>query len=149
MRGLLCLERFSNSRTLTNFVQGGFYFHPSDEDLSPGTPEEKATPRLRFRRIAIGEPQYATTLKSGGRAVHKTAKLSAIFAHYPVEKNVDYFSEFSDGLQNSLLTYNYSLPMIEVNSYLSINSGRTPASDGERSAVHARSRAGGVIHNFR
>jgi hypothetical protein len=22
-------------------VQGGFYFHPSDEDLSPGTPERK------------------------------------------------------------------------------------------------------------
>jgi hypothetical protein len=22
-------------------VQGGFFFHPSDEDLSPGTPEKK------------------------------------------------------------------------------------------------------------
>jgi hypothetical protein len=31
-------------------VLGGFYFHPSDEDLSPGTPvEEKATWLYRFR----------------------------------------------------------------------------------------------------
>jgi hypothetical protein len=22
-------------------MEGGFYFHPSDEDLSPGTPERK------------------------------------------------------------------------------------------------------------
>jgi hypothetical protein len=33
--------RFSNSRTLTNAVQGGFYFRPSGEDLSPVTPERK------------------------------------------------------------------------------------------------------------
>jgi hypothetical protein len=36
------LERFSNSRTLTNPVQGGFYFHPSDEDLSPHPSEQKS-----------------------------------------------------------------------------------------------------------
>jgi hypothetical protein len=35
------LEQFSNSRTLTNSVQGGFYFHPSDEDLSLETPDRK------------------------------------------------------------------------------------------------------------
>ncbi len=32
------LQRFSNSRGVTGVVKGGFYFHPSDEDLSPGTP---------------------------------------------------------------------------------------------------------------
>jgi hypothetical protein len=38
------LERFHNSRTLSSIVQGGIYFHPSDEDLSLGTPvEENAT----------------------------------------------------------------------------------------------------------
>src|ERR1035437_4411165 len=34
-------ERFSNSHELTDSVQGGFYFHPGDEDLSPETPEIK------------------------------------------------------------------------------------------------------------
>jgi hypothetical protein len=66
-----------------------------------------------------------------------------------VEKNVDYFGEFSDELQNSLLTSNYSLPIIEVNSYLSINSEKTPASEGQRTATPVRSRVWAVIHNFR
>src|ERR1035437_3088545 len=35
------LERFSSSRGVSGTVQGGFYFHPSDEDLSLGTPERK------------------------------------------------------------------------------------------------------------
>ena len=63
-------ERFSNSRTLNKIEKGGFIFHPSNEDLSPGTPDttpatrtcrrgprtEKATGQWCFRRIAIGEP---------------------------------------------------------------------------------------------
>src|ERR1035437_4600321 len=36
-----CLERFSSSRGVSSAVQGGFYFHPSDENLSLGTPERK------------------------------------------------------------------------------------------------------------
>jgi hypothetical protein len=35
-------ERFSNSRALNNIEESGFYFHPSDEDLSLGTPVEKS-----------------------------------------------------------------------------------------------------------
>jgi hypothetical protein len=38
-------------------VQGGIYFHPSDEDLSLGTPvEENATSVKWFRCTAIVEP---------------------------------------------------------------------------------------------
>jgi hypothetical protein len=33
--------RFSNFRGVTKGVQSGFYFHPTDEDLSAGTPERK------------------------------------------------------------------------------------------------------------
>jgi hypothetical protein len=36
------LDQFSNSRKLDDSVQSGFYFHPSDEDLSLGTPVEKS-----------------------------------------------------------------------------------------------------------
>jgi hypothetical protein len=32
------LEQFSNLYALSKTVKGGFYFHPSDEDLSLGTP---------------------------------------------------------------------------------------------------------------
>ena len=35
------LERFHNERAMSGIVQGGIFFHPSDEDLSPGTPAEK------------------------------------------------------------------------------------------------------------
>ena len=35
------LERFSNTYVLTDSIEGGFYFHPSDEDLSLGTPLRK------------------------------------------------------------------------------------------------------------
>ena len=35
-------ERFSNSRTLNKIEKGGFIFHPSNEDLSPGTPDGKS-----------------------------------------------------------------------------------------------------------
>jgi hypothetical protein len=38
-------ERFSNSLAIASTVQGGFYFHPSDEDLSLGAPDEKAARR--------------------------------------------------------------------------------------------------------
>ncbi len=31
------LERFHNSRALSNVLRGDFYFHPADEDLSVGT----------------------------------------------------------------------------------------------------------------
>ena len=48
-------ERFSNTRTLNKIEKGGFYFHPSDEDLSPDTPDGKATGQSYFRSIAIGE----------------------------------------------------------------------------------------------
>lgn len=42
------LERFHNSGALSDGLQGGFYFHPTDEDLSVGTPVgEDATWRLR------------------------------------------------------------------------------------------------------
>jgi hypothetical protein len=37
-----CLERFSNSRALNGSKESGFYFHPSDDDLSPGTPAGKS-----------------------------------------------------------------------------------------------------------
>jgi hypothetical protein len=30
------LEHFPNLRGVARLVKGGFYFHPSDEDLSPG-----------------------------------------------------------------------------------------------------------------
>ena len=64
------VEQFSNSCALSKAVQGGFYFHPNDEDLSPhptkqrslrgdpkslGTPvKEKATRQLCFRFTAVG-----------------------------------------------------------------------------------------------
>jgi hypothetical protein len=39
--GGLVLERFHNSFALSGIVQGGIHFHPSDENLSLGTPERK------------------------------------------------------------------------------------------------------------
>ena len=39
--GIYALEQNQNSHTQMESLQGGFYFHPSDEDLSPGTPEWK------------------------------------------------------------------------------------------------------------
>jgi hypothetical protein len=38
------LERFSNPRGVTKAVQGGFFFHPMDEDLSMGTPVLRKKP---------------------------------------------------------------------------------------------------------
>jgi hypothetical protein len=53
------LERFSSSREVLKSVKCGFYFHPSDEDLSPGTPvEEKATWQWCFPSAPTGEPLY-------------------------------------------------------------------------------------------
>ena len=44
------LEQNQSFRTTGECVQGGFYFHPSDENLSPETPvEEKAAWLYRFR----------------------------------------------------------------------------------------------------
>jgi hypothetical protein len=40
--GCPTLERFSNSRALNDSKESGFFFHPSDEDLSPGTPTGKS-----------------------------------------------------------------------------------------------------------
>jgi hypothetical protein len=40
-RASLHLERFHNSRAIAGIEQDGFYFHPSDEDLSLGTPVRK------------------------------------------------------------------------------------------------------------
>lgn len=38
------LEKIQSSSTAAKIVRGGIFFHPSDEDLSMGTPaEEKAT----------------------------------------------------------------------------------------------------------
>ena len=37
------IERFHNEGALSGIVQGGIFFHPSDEDLSLGTPVENAT----------------------------------------------------------------------------------------------------------
>jgi hypothetical protein len=34
-------ERFSCSRSVTGGAECGFYFHPTDEDLSVGTPLRK------------------------------------------------------------------------------------------------------------
>jgi len=39
--GFRFLERLSNRYNPTGFLEGGFYFHPSDEDLSLGTPLRK------------------------------------------------------------------------------------------------------------
>ncbi len=36
-------------------VKGGFYFHPCDEDLSPGTPESKSHFASCFRSTPIPE----------------------------------------------------------------------------------------------
>ena len=45
----ILLERFSNTYVLSDSIEGGFYFHPSDEDLSLRAPvEEKATLRRGF-----------------------------------------------------------------------------------------------------
>ena len=54
------LERFSNSRAPASQVKGGFYFHPGDEGLSPGTPERKkplsvVLPEYSYWRTALGD----------------------------------------------------------------------------------------------
>jgi len=36
------LEQNQNNRALTKSLKGGFFLHPSDEDLSPGTPAGKS-----------------------------------------------------------------------------------------------------------
>jgi hypothetical protein len=36
------LEQNQNQCALTKRLKGGFFFHPSDEDLSPGTPAGKS-----------------------------------------------------------------------------------------------------------
>ena len=38
-RAILVLRHFPNWCGLLKFVEGGFYFHPSDEDMSPGGPD--------------------------------------------------------------------------------------------------------------
>jgi hypothetical protein len=51
------LERFSSKCGVWRIVYGGFYFHPSDEDLSLGAPErKKPLERQWFSFIATGEP---------------------------------------------------------------------------------------------
>jgi hypothetical protein len=37
----MLLERNQSKRALTKSFEGGFYFHPSDLDLSLGTPDRK------------------------------------------------------------------------------------------------------------
>jgi hypothetical protein len=76
-------------------------------------------------------------------------KLSATFVRYFVEKSVDYFGKFSEGLQRSLLTYNDSVSTSEVNSYLSTNNERTTTSAGGRHATHAHRRAWRGYPQFR
>jgi hypothetical protein len=48
------LERFQNSRARGRPVKGGVYFHPTDEDLSVGTPDRK-TP------LGIQAPGYSNS----------------------------------------------------------------------------------------
>jgi hypothetical protein len=44
-------ERFHNFRALPGFAEGGIYFHPSDEDLSLGTPDRKMPLGSRGSRV--------------------------------------------------------------------------------------------------
>jgi hypothetical protein len=46
------LEQNQSKRALDEGLRGGFYFHPSDEDLSPGTPV--TTPASKDR--SLGTP---------------------------------------------------------------------------------------------
>ena len=54
------LERNQSKRALAESVRCGFYFHPGDEDLSPGTPERKKplggiASRYSYSGFAIAE----------------------------------------------------------------------------------------------
>jgi hypothetical protein len=53
------LERFSNSRTLANSVQGGFYFHPTDDDQSVGTSDGKRPLECKVSADSIPKILYA------------------------------------------------------------------------------------------
>jgi hypothetical protein len=57
------LEQNQNSRTLAKSLQGGFYFHPCDEDLSQGTPEMKKP--LRGRATVYSYSGSAVVLQDG------------------------------------------------------------------------------------
>jgi len=50
----ISLERFHNLRALSGILQGGFYFHPSGEDLHWGPRgNEEATWRFRLRAAQL------------------------------------------------------------------------------------------------
>ena len=64
------LERFPNSRGLFDAAEGGIFFHPSDEDLSPGTPAGKCH--------STGTVSVYT---NSGTAVTSIPGISALTAH--------------------------------------------------------------------
>lgn len=58
------LERSQRKRTLAIGVRGGFYFHPSDIDLSPRTPDRKkpldiVLPVYSYSGFSVTEPPLA------------------------------------------------------------------------------------------
>jgi hypothetical protein len=53
------LERFSSLHAVSDGVGGGFFFHPSDEDLSPGTPEWKKPLSCNGRPLQQLENRYS------------------------------------------------------------------------------------------
>jgi len=63
-------ERFPNSRGLFDAAEGGIFFHPSDEDLSPGTPAGKCH--------STGTVSVYT---NSGTAVTSIPGISALTAH--------------------------------------------------------------------
>jgi len=75
--------RDQSNCVLTESLGCGFYFHPSDEDLSPGTPEEERAarkPALRYIHpvFAVGGPRCSEPPAAGKATCHVLAAQSEV-----------------------------------------------------------------------
>ena len=88
------IKQFSISYTLLSFVVGGFYFQPSDEDLSRHTSEQSSlagTPcrsapveRKATRRYGFGVKQLENRSNAGRASIQpvQTPRLSKVLGVY-------------------------------------------------------------------
>jgi hypothetical protein len=66
------LEHFYFTVDITSSIEGGFYFHPSDEDLSPGTPERKKPLSVQVSVKSRSENAVAGSTEAGSARAYKT-----------------------------------------------------------------------------
>ncbi len=75
------LERFRFTHQHREDVEGGFYFHPNDEDLSLGTPERK---KPLSRVDSVSSRIETAVARDGGNRGHSLRSRLRAFIEHPL-----------------------------------------------------------------